>query len=58
MIIAFVVLAYIAIGMFIAFYYALDMGTSGDYAVRRAVFWPLYTIRWIVTSFILALRGL
>lgn len=56
--IVFAILAYIIVGFFVAFYQALDLGTSGDYALRRAVFWPLYTIRWIVTSFILAIKGL
>lgn len=51
-------LIYIVVGLFVAFYQALDFGTSGDYALRRAVFWPLYTIRWIISSFILAIKGL
>ena len=51
-------LLYIIVGFFVAFYQALDLSTSGDYALRSSVFWPLYTIRWLVTSFILAIRGL
>ena len=48
---------YMAVAWFVCLGGILDMSTSSDLTWRRAVFWPLYAIRWLVVNLLLAFKG-
>lgn len=56
--IVFLIPIYGIIGFTVYSHYYLHIGAEGSEAARRAVFWPLYCVRWVVVNLILAIRGL
>lgn len=49
--------AYFIIAMMVHGHYYIHELLDGSNAARRALFWPLYLIRWLVVNFVLAIMG-
>ena len=54
---AFVLFAYMLGAVPTFMYYYIDLLESCSESLRRSIFWPLYTIRWLVSNFLLAILG-
>lgn len=53
----FLIPVYAIIGLMVHGHYYLHLGADGSESTRRALFWPLYFVRWLVVNFILAIMG-
>jgi hypothetical protein len=55
--IIFAIPVYFIIALAIHSHYYIHTLVDSSYANRRAIFWPLYFVRWLVVNFILAVMG-
>lgn len=53
----FLIPVYAIIGLMVHGHYYLHLVADGSESTRRALFWPLYLVRWLVVNFVLAIMG-
>lgn len=54
----FLIPIYVGFALAVYSHYYLHLVADGSESTRRAIFWPLYAVRWLVVNLILAIRGL
>ena len=48
---------YTCVSIGILIYHFIIAEANFGYVIRRTVFWPIYTIRWLLVNLIIALQG-
>ena len=56
-IISFLAFVYFVVALCVHGYHYVTLLSDASNATRHALFWPLYLARWVVTNFILAVKG-
>lgn len=48
---------YFVVSLCVHGYHYVTLLSDASNATRHALFWPMYLARWLVTNFILAIKG-